>query len=245
MMAITQSSVALLLVVAAANTVSEAANLRQVPRNLGATYAQSDDYFSAMLAAVNTERAAQGLSALCMNKKLHAAAQRHSDDQAKNNFMAHDGSDGSTMSKRVTDAGYKWNAVAENVAAGQVDVVDVMESWMNSPGHRANILGADYTMFGTAYSYNADSTYKHYWTQDFGAGSNEACDAGDSSGSNKQDLVAQNQDSSQNTPASGTVKPTSQQQATTAPFVPKSPVIHSSPKTGKPTTGKREDKDCD
>jgi hypothetical protein len=55
---------------------------------------------------------------------------------------------------------------------------------MNSPGHRANILGADYTMFGTAYSYNADSTYKHYWTQDFGAGSTEACDNADSTQQN-------------------------------------------------------------
>ncbi|KAL3665513.1 hypothetical protein V7S43_009548 [Phytophthora oleae] len=181
-MAITHSAAALLFVLAAtSNGASEAANLRQVQRNLGGeTYAQSDDYFSAMLAAVNKERAANGLSALCMNKKLQNAAQRHSDDQAKNNFMAHDGSDGSTMSKRVTDAGYQWNAVAENVAAGQVDVDAVMESWMNSPGHRANILGADYTMFGTAYVYNADSTYKHYWTQDFGAGSSEACDGSDS-----------------------------------------------------------------
>ncbi|KAK1944147.1 Uncharacterized protein P3T76_004059 [Phytophthora citrophthora] len=183
-MTITQSTIALLLVLAtASNGASEAANLRQhqVQRNLGgATYAQSDDYFSAMLAAVNKERAANGLSALCMNKKLQNAAQRHSDDQAKNNFMAHDGSDGSTMSKRVTDAGYQWNAVAENVAAGQVDVTAVMESWMNSPGHRANILGVDYTMFGTAYAYNPESTYKHYWTQDFGAGSSEACDGSDS-----------------------------------------------------------------
>eukprot|EP00644_Phytophthora_capsici_P001724 jgi/Phyca11/15545/fgenesh1_pg.PHYCAscaffold_14_\ len=166
-MTITRSAVALLLVLATvSNGASEAANLRQVQRNLGgATYAQSDDYSSAMLAVEAAEQ---------------NAAQCHSDDQAKNNFMAHDGSDGSTMSKRVTDAGYQWNAVAENVAAGQVDVDAVMESWMNSPGHRANILGADYTMFGTAYAYNADSTYKHYWTQDFGAGSSEACDGSDS-----------------------------------------------------------------
>ncbi|GMF32561.1 unnamed protein product [Phytophthora lilii] len=182
MMTITHSSsIAFLLVlVVTTSGVSKATNLRQVQRDLGASYTQSDDYFSAMLAAVKKQRAAQGLSSLCMNKKLQAAAQRHSNDQAKNNFMAHDGSDGSTMSERITQAGYKWSAVAENVAAGQVDVDAVMESWMNFPGHRANILGADYTMFGTAYAYNADSTYKHYWTQDFGSNSTKACDGSDS-----------------------------------------------------------------
>ncbi|KAL4129981.1 hypothetical protein PRIC2_005987 [Phytophthora ramorum] len=170
----------LAVITATSNGVSGAANLRQVQRNLGgATYTPSGDYFSAMLAAVNKERAAQGLSALCMNRKLQSAAQRHSNDQAVHNFMAHDGSDGSTMSQRVTDAGYRWSTVAENVAAGQVDVAAVMKSWMNSPGHRANILG-DYTMFGPAYAYNADSTYQHYWTQDFGSGSTEACEGSDS-----------------------------------------------------------------
>ncbi|KAG3232426.1 hypothetical protein PI124_g22490, partial [Phytophthora idaei] len=86
MMAIVQSSLALLLVVAAAsNGLTEAANLRQ--RNLGGTtiatnvktYSAYDDYAPAMLAAVNKQRATKGLSALCLNKKLHAAAQRHSD----------------------------------------------------------------------------------------------------------------------------------------------------------------------
>ncbi|RLN21038.1 hypothetical protein BBJ28_00022381 [Nothophytophthora sp. Chile5] len=188
-----QSLVLLLLGTAISVNVSDAAgNLRQVPRNLQ-TYTQSDDYFSAMLTRVNEERAAQGLSALCTNKKLQAAAQRHSDDQATNNYMAHDGADGSTMSQRVTDAGYVWNAVAENVAAGQVDVDAVMTAWMNSPGHRANILG-DYTMFGTAYAYSADSTYKHYWTQDFGSGSTEECDGGSSVTTPKADKVANEAD---------------------------------------------------
>ncbi|KAE9250225.1 hypothetical protein PF004_g3031 [Phytophthora fragariae] len=131
-----------------------------------------------MLNAVNAERVKAGLSSLCTNNKLQAAAKRHSDDMAKNNYMGHDGADGSSMSKRVTDAGYDWTAVAENVAAGQEDVKSIMESWMNSPGHRANILSADYTMLGTSYAYRESSTYKHYWTQDFGAGDTEACDSG-------------------------------------------------------------------
>ncbi|RLN86218.1 hypothetical protein BBJ28_00010848 [Nothophytophthora sp. Chile5] len=129
-----------------------------------------------MLTRVNKERVALGLPKLCHNSKLQAAAQRQSNDMAAKNFMSHTGSDSSTMSSRITSAGYRWTALGENVAAGQVNVNSVMTAWMNSPGHRANILGS-YTMFGTAYAYNSGSTYKHYWTQDFGKGSTESCDS--------------------------------------------------------------------
>ncbi|EGZ30304.1 hypothetical protein PHYSODRAFT_472150 [Phytophthora sojae] len=128
-----------------------------------------------MLDAVNKQRAAAGLSKLCTNSKLQSAAQRHSDDMAAKDYMSHTGSDGSSMSARISDSGYSWTAIAENVAAGQTDVDAVMTAWMNSAGHRANILSSKVTMFGCAYAYNADSTYQHYWTQDFGAGSSESC----------------------------------------------------------------------
>ncbi|KAG7381471.1 hypothetical protein PHYPSEUDO_006011 [Phytophthora pseudosyringae] len=160
----------------AAAAVAEAANLRRGQRGLQ-TYTQSDDYYSVMLVRVNQARAAEGLPALCTNKKLQNAAQQHSDDQAANNYMDHTGTDGTSITDRVAQAGYDWSSVAENVAAGQPDVDSVMESWMNSPGHRENILG-DYTMFGTAYAYSADSTFQHYWTQDFGTGDAEECDGG-------------------------------------------------------------------
>ncbi|KAF4028035.1 Cysteine-rich secretory protein family [Phytophthora infestans] len=140
MLSVSQFSLALLLVAATASTDA-------IP---------SGDYFSAMLTAVNQERAKQGVPALCMNKKLQAAAQRHSDDMAKNNYMAHDGADGSTMSQRITQAGYEWDGCAENVAAGQEEVVSVMKGWIESPGHYENIMNKDYTMFGTAFSYNKD-----------------------------------------------------------------------------------------
>ncbi|GMF12646.1 unnamed protein product [Phytophthora lilii] len=198
MLSAPQYSLALLLVAAvASNGLTDAANLRQ-QRGLAA---MGDDYFSAMLALVNKERAAKGLSALCMNKKLQAAAQRHSNDMAKNNYMAHDGADGSTMSQRITQAGYEWESVAENVAAGQEDVVSVMASWVASPGHYENIMGVDYTMFGTAYAYNKDSTYGYYWTQDFASGPTEACDDG--------------------TTTQATEPPTKQEIVTPAPTTPK------------------------
>ena len=185
MMTVAQSSIALLMVVAAAsNGFANAVNLRQ--RNLGGTtiatnvetYTTYQDYASLMLAAVNTQRATKGLSPLCLNKKLHVAAQAHSDDMAANNFMAHKGSDGSTMSQRITLAGYDWVSVAENVAAGQVTVDAVMQGWIDSPKHLENIMG-DHTMFASAYAFNEHGTYQHYWTQEFGTSDTEACDDGD------------------------------------------------------------------
>ncbi|CAI5747290.1 unnamed protein product [Peronospora destructor] len=187
MMTIPQFSLALLLVVAAAsNGFSKAANLRQ--RNLGGTtittnietYTTYEDYASAMLATVNKQRATKGLSPLCLNKKLHIAAQAHSDDMAAKNFMGHEGSDGSTMSQRITTAGYDWTSVAENVAAGHVTVDDVMQGWIDSPKHLENIMG-DHTMFASAYAFNMYDTYQHYWSQEFGTSDTEACDEGHAS----------------------------------------------------------------
>uniref|UniRef100_H3GX02 SCP domain-containing protein n=2 Tax=Phytophthora ramorum TaxID=164328 RepID=H3GX02_PHYRM len=168
-------------IVAAA--VSDAAHLRQGQRHLQ-TYTQSDDYFSVMLDRVNQARAAEGLPALCTNKKLQNAAQEHSDDQAANNYLDHEGTDGTNIEDRVAQAGYDWTSVAENIAAGQPNVDSVMNTWMNSPGHRENILG-DYTNFGVAYAYNADSKFQHYWTQDFGTGDTEECDGVASEPENK------------------------------------------------------------
>lgn len=141
-----------------------------------------------MLDLVNEERKKYGLAPLCANQKLNDAAQRHSDDQAAHNFLDHTGTDGTSVSDRITQASYEWSEVAENVAAGQADVKSVMKSWMNSPGHRENILG-DYTMFGTAYAYNADATVHHHWTQEFGTSDVEECDSGNT-GSEAQYTLA-------------------------------------------------------
>ncbi|KAG1704590.1 hypothetical protein DVH05_005520 [Phytophthora capsici] len=209
MLSVSQYSLALLLVAAVASTDAG------MP---------TGDYHGAMLTAVNQERAKQGVPSLCMNKKLQAAAQRHSDDMAKNNFMAHDGHDGSTMSQRITEAGYEWDSVAENVAAGQEEVQSVMESWMTSPGHRENIMNPDYTMFGTAFAYNKDSQYGIYWTQDFGSGASEACDGGNTT---KQEIV---------TPAPTTVVPEIPATVTPNKDIPatKGPVVTPAPTTPAP-----------
>ncbi|TYZ60802.1 hypothetical protein PybrP1_004002 [[Pythium] brassicae (nom. inval.)] len=127
-----------------------------------------------MLAAVNAERAKNGLAAMCTNRKLQKAAQLHSEDMATKNFMSHMGSNGSNFADRIKAQGFNWNGAAENVAAGQADVATVMSSWMKSPGHKANILGKN-KFFGMGYAHSASSMYKHYWTQEFANGNGESC----------------------------------------------------------------------
>ncbi|ETI34617.1 hypothetical protein F443_18907 [Phytophthora nicotianae P1569] len=170
-----------------------------------------------MLELVNEQRAANDLSSLCMNSKLLASALRHSNDMATNDFMAHNGSDGSTMEERITEAGFDWTAVGENVAADQETVSDVMTAWMDSSEHKANILG-DYKMFGTAYAYNADSTYIHYWTQDFGTGDDESCEGSNSGSttSSQSDRTQQQETITQDDEVAGEASITSE---TTSPTI--------------------------
>ncbi|CEG37305.1 RxLR-like protein [Plasmopara halstedii] len=152
------------------------ASADKAPRRLQ-TYKQTSEYIGLMLVRVNLEREAQRLPPLCINTELQQAAQRHSNDQAMHNFMGHKGSSGSTLSERVTDIGYDWDSVAENVAMGQVNVDEVMDGWMNSEGHRNNILG-DYTMLGAAYAFTSNGQTHHFWTQNFGRSDTEKCDDG-------------------------------------------------------------------
>ncbi|KAL4125520.1 hypothetical protein PRIC2_009103 [Phytophthora ramorum] len=133
------------------------------------------DYHTALLDAVNKERVARGISKLCKNRKLQSAAEIHSNDMAKRNFLSHGGSDGSTITSRISAAGFHWTASAENVAAGQSSVSSVMSSWMKSSPHRANLLNKQYTHFGCGYAYSSSSKYKRYWTQVFASGTREVC----------------------------------------------------------------------
>ncbi|KAG1704582.1 hypothetical protein DVH05_005513 [Phytophthora capsici] len=171
-----QSSVAILVAVVALATsslkpdMSSGVRLRQATRS-----SQTNDVYGALLARVNQERAAKGLPALCASTKLQKAAQRQSEDMAANDFLHHVGSDGSTVPSRISDAGYKWKSIAENVAGGQADADAVVGTWMNSTGHRMNILG-DYTHFGAGYKHNPNGMYTHYWAQEFATSETEDCD---------------------------------------------------------------------
>lgn len=120
-----------------------------------------------VLALVNKERAAAGCSPLTANDRLTRAADDYSDVMASSGVMSHTGPDGSTMTTRVEAAGYQWSTLGENIAQGQADAASVMKSWMNSPGHRANILNCSFKELGVGVHFGDGGPW---WTQDFGAG---------------------------------------------------------------------------
>ena len=111
----------------------------------------------------NIERRNHGLSPLIWDNQLAAAARAHTLDMARGGFLSHSGSDGSNLGDRVTRHGFDWSRIGENVAAGQRSPQQVIQSWMNSPGHRQNILSPNFTHFGAGFLDN-------YWTQVFGTG---------------------------------------------------------------------------
>ncbi len=111
---------------------------------------QLDAFAIDMLAAVNQERSALGLAALTWDARLAEAAADHAQDMIDNDFEGHTGSDGSSVGDRATRAGYQWSWVGENVAWGQTSISQVMAAWMDSPGHRANILHASFSQLGAA-----------------------------------------------------------------------------------------------
>jgi hypothetical protein len=116
---------------------------------------------------VNSQRAANNLPPLVRSLALDAAAERHCDDLATMRVLAHIGSDGSNPGQRITEAGYRWTAYGENVAAGYLTAQGVMDAWMGSPGHRANILNPGFREMGVAHLYLQASPYGSYWVQVF------------------------------------------------------------------------------
>jgi RNA polymerase sigma factor (sigma-70 family) len=119
-----------------------------------------------VLALVNKERAAAGCGPLSQDPQLRDAAQGHSDDMAARDFFDHTNPDGDGPGERVTASGYRWSTYGENIAKGQQTPEAVMTSWMNSPGHRANILNCAFEEIGVGIH---DGGGGPYWTQNFGA----------------------------------------------------------------------------
>ena len=117
-----------------------------------------------LLNLINKTRRQQGLKALTFSSNLTTAAQNHVQDLIDNNTLGHDGSDGSSVADRVLATGYDYSSVGENVAAGREAPEQVFQQWMDSPGHRDNMLAADYSEVGIGYILDvAGTTYDHYW----------------------------------------------------------------------------------
>jgi uncharacterized protein YkwD len=138
------------------------------------TPTSTSDFGQQVLDLTNQFRAQNGLAPLRLNTELNAAALTHSKNMALQDFFSHTGKDGSTVGDRLKTVGYESQAWGENIAAGYATPDQVVQSWINSPGHRANLLNRSYTELGVGYYYLANDTgsvnYKSYWTQDFGAG---------------------------------------------------------------------------
>lgn len=104
--------------------------------------------------------------ALSWNTNLFNAAGAHSTDMAANNYFSHTSLDGRNAGQRITGAGYGWSAYGENIAAGQTSVQSVVDGWLASPGHCANIMNPGYADIGTACVTSSTSNYPTYWTMD-------------------------------------------------------------------------------
>ncbi len=123
-----------------------------------------------MLAFTNQARADNGCPALSLNDKLNVAADRHSEDMAVRGYFDHTSPEGEGPGVRVADAGYSGRGWGENIAQGYGSAAAVIEGWMNSPGHRANILNCEFSELGVGYGEGATrgNVPGIYWTQMFG-----------------------------------------------------------------------------
>jgi uncharacterized protein YkwD len=102
------------------------------------------------------------------SERLATTSFRHATDMATHNYFSHDGRDGSKPSGRATRAGYVWRAVGENIAAGQGTADAVVQGWIDSPPHCANLMSDKFTEMGVAYAVNPNSQMGIYWAQVFG-----------------------------------------------------------------------------
>ncbi len=126
-----------------------------------------DPLLDRVLELTNAERARAGLPALRWNAQLAQAAQVHSADQARRNTLTHYGPNGESPGDRIAATGYQYRSWAENAAMGYRSAESVMDGWMNSSGHRANILRSSVTEIGLGLAYS--SSGRPYWTQVFAA----------------------------------------------------------------------------
>lgn len=111
------------------------------PSNAACRYPDGLEQTAArVVALVNEQRVAKGLSTVVLEQRLTSTAQLHACDSAARNRMDHIGSDGSTLPDRALASGYPFRNIAENIAAGQLTAEEVVADWMASPGHRRNIL---------------------------------------------------------------------------------------------------------
>ncbi|TDC44182.1 hypothetical protein E1281_34440 [Actinomadura sp. KC345] len=130
----------------------------------GASTAGQSGPEAAAVSLTNAERAKAGCPALRVDQRLVTAARKHSADMAANDYFSHTSQNGDSPWKRMEDAGYP-SPGAENIAKGHPTAAAVVKGWMDSPGHRANILNCDLRAIGVG---RASGPGGPLWTQNFG-----------------------------------------------------------------------------
>jgi uncharacterized YkwD family protein len=118
-----------------------------------------------VLRLVNEERKKQGLNELILNHTLNGVATKKAEDMRDNNYFSHQSPQYGSPFEMLQRFGVHYSSAGENIAAGQKTAQNVMTDWMNSSGHRANILNKNYTELGVGYV--EGGTYGTYWVQLF------------------------------------------------------------------------------
>lgn len=135
------------------------------PAAQAAVRAIEDPRVERILTLVNAARSAAGCPPVAHDDRLALAATRHSQDMARRNYFAHRNPEGASAGDRIAAAGYRARMWGENIAAGEPSPDGVMRLWMNSAGHRSNILDCGYRHLGTGVA--EGGYYRIYWTQNF------------------------------------------------------------------------------
>ena len=144
---------------------------------LSCTDSNSAAFQETMLAVIRAARASsrmcgdsshEATGTVTWNPLLEQAALNHVEDMALVNFFSHEGSDGLSVSNRADNVGYNWRAIGENIAAGQLDIEEVHQGWLDSPGHCRNIMNPLFTEVGAACVTGVDTDYGTYWAVVFG-----------------------------------------------------------------------------
>lgn len=120
------------------------------------------NYENEVIRLVNEHRAANGLKPLTANWELSRVARYKSQDMADNRYFSHTSPTYGSPFQMIKSFGLSYRTAGENIAYGQRTPAAVVNAWMNSSGHRANILNASYTQIGVGYVANGN-----YWTQMF------------------------------------------------------------------------------
>lgn len=136
------------------------------------SYVSPDPFVNELLTLTNRYRSSLKIKPLKLNRELTQSAQLHAQAMATLDFFGHTSLDGSTPIDRARANNYNYFTVGENIGAGLATPQSVLNAWIASPPHKANLRGRIYKDIGIGFYFLPDDTgttnYRYYWVQDFG-----------------------------------------------------------------------------